>query len=416
MSEKDHKLSSLVSRLITEKQRVFSPYSDLLKSDPALPVAEAWLSNNFQKYGEKGLFSVSYKQEIMLRIKTQNIFDKMRADFETYVEEETIEWLKSINQSFDRSNLKKPTLSNRRYLTIEPDGSSDFWSIDQLSIILTNDLWTYINANRQSFKNLCKAKKTYLQKPIASIEKEKQTGKFYKLKREGNTLLIIKKVPFDERNSSKILEPFARQALDFAYEMAFGDGEHRRHRSGGTHLRRSGEIFSNAFQGKLSEFAVYQTLLKTHNLTPPDLSIHGLGVWDSFDLKIDGKKVSIKSTKHYGNLLLLEEKDWDENGQYIPNQTTYDQIVLVRIKPDIEQLLKKAGYLYSDAISKKQTADLLASVSYSFDIPGYINRQDLIYLINNHFIIHKGEMLNGTTKMDATNYYCRCADMRKLEI
>ena len=52
-------------------------------------------------------------------------------------------------------------------------------------------------------------------------------------------------------------------SLKFAYDMTFGkNGEHRNHRTGGIYLRKNGEIFANTFQGKLSEFAVYNTLYK----------------------------------------------------------------------------------------------------------------------------------------------------------
>jgi hypothetical protein len=45
--------------------------------------------------------------------------------------------------------------------------------------------------------------------------------------------------------------------------------------------------------------------------------------------------ISIKATKHFGQLLLLETKDWNNNGQYIPNlslekQSQYDYFILVR--------------------------------------------------------------------------------------
>ena len=65
--------------------------------------------------------------------------------------------------------------------------------------------------------------------------------------------------------------------------------------------------------------------------TEPDFSAHKLGVWDTVDLSVGGREISIKSTKHYGHLLLLETKEWDENAVYIPNKdrngaTEYDVI------------------------------------------------------------------------------------------
>lgn len=54
------------------------------------------------------------------------------------------------------------------------------------------------------------------------------------------------------------------------------------------------------------------------------------------------------------------------------------------------------------------------TLGWAFDIPGYLTHDDLKYLINNKFIINRGDLLNGRTKMDAQNYYCHIADMRNI--
>ena len=33
-----------------------------------------------------------------------------------------------------------------------------------------------------------------------------------------------------------------------------------------------------------------------------------------------GSHISVKSTKHFGQLLLLEVDDWSDTGKYIPNK------------------------------------------------------------------------------------------------
>lgn len=69
---------------------------------------------------------------------------------------------------------------------------------------------------------------------------------------------------FSINNSKSFQNPVAFQAetiekvFNFAYEMSFGDGEHRDHRTGGSLNRKKGQIFINTFQGKLSELAVYK--------------------------------------------------------------------------------------------------------------------------------------------------------------
>lgn len=110
------------------------------------------------------------------------------------------------------------------------------------------------------------------------------------------------------------------KVFDFAYNMTFGgQGEHRDHRSGGSHERRKGEIFANTFQGKIAECAACNFFHKYDNQTRPDFSVYKLGKWDAVDLSVVDKEISVKSTKSFGQLLLLETKDWDDTARYIPN-------------------------------------------------------------------------------------------------
>ena len=76
---------------------------------------------------------------------------------------------------------------------------------------------------------------------------------------------IVVKKHFNPRD--RIKEEYVEESFEFAYSMTFGrSGKHRSYRSGGSHRRKNGEIFANTFQGKLCEFALYQTL-KDKNLT-----------------------------------------------------------------------------------------------------------------------------------------------------
>lgn len=133
--------------------------------------------------------------------------------------------------------------------------------------------------------------------------------------------------------------------FNFAYEMSFGKGEHRAYRSGGTHERTPSEIFMNTFQGKISECALYNYLRKNDiEASQVDFRVEGLGKWDSYDIECGKRLIAVKSTKYYGQLLLLETRDWNKEGKYIPNLETgkevYDSFVLVRIKPAIEDTIE----------------------------------------------------------------------------
>ncbi|MFA6308645.1 MAG: hypothetical protein WC677_02720 [Clostridia bacterium] len=213
---------------------------------------------------------------------------------------------------------------------------------------------------------------------------------------------------FDERTIEK--------TLDFAYAMSFGNmGEHRDHRSGGMHTRKNGEIFANTFQGKLSEFALYNELCEDCELEMPDLSTYGLGEWDDCDFIIGGIKVAIKSTKSYGNLLLLESKDWNGSGEYIPNlskgSSSYDVFVLIRIAPYCEDLLRRNRMLYSQTENKETLESLIYNELWEYDIPGFVTKEELNFAITNNHIIRQGQKLNGKISMDAENYYIQSGDM-----
>ena len=121
--------------------------------------------------------------------------------------------------------------------------------------------------------------------------------------------------------------------------MTFGkSGEHRKYRSGGSHLRKNGEIFCDTFQGKLAEFFVYKELTSM-GINCPKTCIEkwGLGTRDDDDFSINNTSINIKSMAFFSNLLLLKTKDWDISGKYIPNSKYYDYFVVVRIKPELKK-------------------------------------------------------------------------------
>lgn len=211
-------------------------------------------------------------------------------------------------------------------------------------------------------------------------------------------------------------------AYDFAYNMTFGKrGEHRDHRTGGTYKRKNGEIFKDTFQGKLSECALYNVLYKRHqNLSLPSFDVWGLGQWDLDDYVIDGKRASVKSTKAYGQLLLLETRDFDENGIYLPNVQKnggqYDYFILVRIKPSCESIMRNNRLLYADEADYNILKDLIIKEQWSYDVPGYITRADLVEMINRNLVIHQGDRINSGAKMDASNYYIQAGDLRDINL
>jgi hypothetical protein len=235
-----------------------------------------------------------------------------------------------------------------------------------------------------------------------------------KLKQEGNHFLITKKKPFYQL---KFNEEDINNAFEFAFDMTFGNkGEHRGYRSGGQYSRKNGELFANTFQGKLAEFAFFAFLMKNGiSSNEPDLSKWELGKWDDTDFIINGKKISIKSAAFFSNLLLLETKDWKNDGTYIPNQTIYDFHVLIRISPDIKSILRTNKLFYSNEADKNSLKKIVTEKVISYDLPGFLSNKELVSIISERQILPQNSLLNGKVKMDAENFYCQTGDLIDLD-
>lgn len=236
-----------------------------------------------------------------------------------------------------------------------------------------------------------------------------------------NVYETTKKKPFvpigsmSEENKSII--------FDFAWNMSFGKtGEHRKWRSGGLKVRSDMEIFCDAFIGKVGEFAVVNYFNKNGLSVPsPDISTHGIGIWDDYDLKIYNKKIAIKTTKHYGQLLLLETKDWNTEGGYIPNLSnkdykSYDYFIAVRIRHEMMKIINQ--YNKKEKEKEEVTYKMLQSKinmeKFEYDLPGFMTNRTLKFLIKNNYQIEQGDILN-TTIMDASNYYIQMNNLKHID-
>lgn len=229
-----------------------------------------------------------------------------------------------------------------------------------------------------------------------------------KLDQRDNSCFITSKKAFEGR---LVDAAFVKQAFDFAYEMVYGEGFHRIKRSDGQLNRTPLEIFQNTFQGKVAEIILYEILkLQNIEVKEPDFSIHGKGVWDETDLEANGKFICVKSAAFFSNLLLLETKDWNSEGMYIPNHdlsktAVYDYFVLVRIKPDVKFILKEA------LETKEKLWQEIQKFAWFYDIPGCGSLKTIRYIIENEYVIPKNALLNGRTKMDARNYYIQSGNL-----
>lgn len=213
-----------------------------------------------------------------------------------------------------------------------------------------------------------------------------------------------------------------KKIFEFSYDITFGGkGGHRESRSGGELHRKNGQIFVNAFQGKVAEFGLYNYFSNKYDIKEPDLDVWGRGKWDSFDLEINKNHINVKSTKFFGNLLLLETKDWNNKGQYIPNINevnkvcNYEYFIFCRVKSNLEKDMKVNRLYFADTADKDKLFNIVNSQKWEYDAPGYVTNSDLIDAINNRFIILKGELISNTVSMDAENYYIQSIDMRPIK-
>ncbi|PGS54241.1 hypothetical protein [Bacillus sp. AFS041924] len=214
------------------------------------------------------------------------------------------------------------------------------------------------------------------------------------------------------------------EVFNFAYDMSFGrQGHHRNHRTGGNNRRRNGEIFADTFQGKLAEFALWSVLNDNGVLVPrPDLEMYEEGVWDSSDFEYLDRKIAVKSTKSFGQLLLLEAEDWNEEGLYIPNLNTnnelYHYFVLIRLEPYTADILRQNRLYFNDICNRDALRELIMEQEFTYDIPGYMTRNDLVQLIENNYFIPQGAFLNRigpNNIMDADNYYIQAGNLHNIQ-
>ena len=252
-----------------------------------------------------------------------------------------------------------------------------------------------------------------------SLTNDSDKRSFIKLDNDGDNYIVTRKRAF--QSNVTLSEENFYKAFDFSYNMSFGKyGAHRDYRSGGTHHRKNGEIFANAFQGKLAEFATYEYLKRNGiDVEEPDISVYGLSKWDDYDLKANNKVINIKSTKEFGNLLLLERADWDHEARYIPNlgenNGIYDFFILVRLKPDIVKILKENRLYLSNECDYNTLKDLFNFSCFEYNIVGFITNDDLKTIITNDHYIPRGSVLNRFTTIDADNYYIQSDDMIEIE-
>lgn len=244
-------------------------------------------------------------------------------------------------------------------------------------------------------------------------------------------------------------------SIRFAVKITCGEGATKDHRSGGDYHRTPFDMFINHLSGKLCECCVYN-YFKTHNymITKPDFSISGEGIWDSGDFQVLSRtsagnaRIAVKSTKSYGNVLLLEKADWNSYACYkhdadpdnplyraIDNSMNphlydtktkklagfYDYFIFVRFGNEItEKYLPVQMRNIYNAQAEEENIKMVTTLLFPhfndklFELTGWMSWEDLRNAIRYRHIINKGEML-GKTVVDADNYYIQAGVLNPFE-
>lgn len=213
---------------------------------------------------------------------------------------------------------------------------------------------------------------------------------------------------------------YAAECIDHAYQLCWGSGYIK------PKGRDKSAKFKDSLKGKLGEFALYKHLLSIgHEVKYPDLTVLGEGKWDDGDLFIEGKdekgnavskKLSVKTTYHFSDLLLLSKKEWDMNGGYlytgsgIPDYT-YKAFFLCRMRQNLDNVLDISG---DEDPGMENLYKSLEGIRFSMEITGYINIEDFKRIIQQGMFFNIGDYV-GKKKWDESFYYCQSGDLRDID-
>lgn len=140
-------------------------------------------------------------------------------------------------------------------------------------------------------------------------------------------------------------------------------------RSGGMQKRSYSMIVDDTCRGKIGEMIVKKFLeqppLNLKNIKL-DFGIYPRGIWDSEDIIINSKKISIKSAKWFSQWLLLESKD-------IARGDTYDVYILILVDKDFAGGIVEGFAYKNEIVEPNSETKLLKQGDY---IPGTNTKLD----------------------------------------
>lgn len=124
--------------------------------------------------------------------------------------------------------------------------------------------------------------------------------------------------------------------------------------------------------------------------------------------------ISVKATTRYSNLLLIPENEViDYRIDKIKGLSDY--FVLIRIDMDEKSIKKNLCNYFKNQLLKTELENNIFQYinNVTYDIPGYITRDDFLMEVLDEQVILEGEVVGKSEPFIKNNYYVLAADMRE---
>lgn len=179
--------------------------------------------------------------------------------------------------------------------------------------------------------------------------------------------------------------------------------------------RDNQSIIKNAIIGKFGEFGPYKYLKGLgYDLPLPELLTRGYGEWDDGDIFLEGKKISVKTSSHVSNILLLKKNDWGNLGNYLFGKNglddEYKAFFLCRVKPFINDVIPEGIVFTEENVIRE-----FENVNFRLDIPGFVNIEDFRNQISSGVFLKQGSLINGAFTLKNDSYYFQTGELRRID-
>lgn len=194
------------------------------------------------------------------------------------------------------------------------------------------------------------------------------------------------------------------ECLEFAKNMAYWWNHKTLAFGGNNYNRNAKEVFINALQWKLAEVGFYNfyTNKWRNDIPKPDFWVWERWTWEDCDMEIWWKKISIKSTKNFWNLLLLEKNRYSMEWLYLEPAEWVEPI-----KYDLTYLVRVSG------ITSSNPDDYVSMDWIEIEVTWYLTHTEFLSLITTQQYIPHGILL-WKKELIVDNYYICSWDLHRV--